>query len=221
MDVIALDRAGIAEVVAPNGTAVTEAQLERMWRLDRQPICCFDGDAAGQKAAVRAALRALPHLGPERTLRFVALPAGPGPRRCRQHRRPRRRRGAARQRPSRWSSGCGGTRCEAAPLDTPEARAGLKQRLMEHAAGDRRSRRPPALPRRMAATLRRAGPAAAQQRPLAHRRRREWKKQAAASPAAAAPTSADAAERAVGAAGIDAPTAARAARRLRPSIPRR
>ena len=34
MDVIALDRAGIAEVVAPNGTAVTEAQLERMWRLD-------------------------------------------------------------------------------------------------------------------------------------------------------------------------------------------
>ncbi len=69
MDVIALDRAGIAEVVAPNGTAVTEAQLERMWRLDGQPICCFDGDAAGQKAAVRAAMRALPHLGPERTLR--------------------------------------------------------------------------------------------------------------------------------------------------------
>ena len=79
MDVIALDRAGIAEVVAPNGTAVTEAQLERMWRLDGQPICCFDGDAAGQKAAVRAALRALPHLGPERTLRFVALPAGQDP----------------------------------------------------------------------------------------------------------------------------------------------
>ena len=34
MDVIALDRAGVAEAVAPNGTAVTEAQLERMWRLD-------------------------------------------------------------------------------------------------------------------------------------------------------------------------------------------
>src|SRR4030095_5640686 len=79
MDVIALDRAGIAEVVAPNGTAVTETQLERMWRLEGQPICCFDGDAAGQKAAVRAAMRALPHLGPERTLRFVALPAGQDP----------------------------------------------------------------------------------------------------------------------------------------------
>ena len=131
MDVIALDRAGIAEAVAPNGTAVTEAQLERMWRLDPQPICCFDGDAAGQKAAVRAALRALPHLGPERTLRFVALPAG--------------------QDPDDLVRSGGGEGVEAllaspeplvdrlwrhevdaAPLDTPEARAGLKQRLIEH-----------------------------------------------------------------------------------------
>ena len=79
MDVIALDRAGIAEVVAPNGTAVTEAQLERMWRLDPAPILCFDGDSAGRKAAIRAALRALPHLGPDRTLRFVELPAGQDP----------------------------------------------------------------------------------------------------------------------------------------------
>ena len=60
MDVIALDRAGISEAVAPNGTAVTEAQLERMWRLDPSPIMCFDGDSAGQKAAIRAAIRALP-----------------------------------------------------------------------------------------------------------------------------------------------------------------
>src|SRR5216110_3901515 len=79
MDVIALDRAGIAEAVAPNGTAVTEAQLERMWRLDPSPILCFDGDSAGKKASVRAALRALPLLGPERTLRFVELPAGQDP----------------------------------------------------------------------------------------------------------------------------------------------
>ncbi|MGN6155787.1 MAG: DNA primase, partial [Sphingomicrobium sp.] len=79
MDVIALDRAGIAEAVAPNGTAVTEAQLERMWSLDPAPILCFDGDSAGRKAAIRAAARALPHLGPERTLRFVELPAGQDP----------------------------------------------------------------------------------------------------------------------------------------------
>jgi len=55
MDVIALDRAGIAEVVAPNGTALTEGQLERLWRLDPSPILCFDGDNAGRKAAIRAA----------------------------------------------------------------------------------------------------------------------------------------------------------------------
>src|SRR5215213_5903017 len=79
MDVIGLDRAGIAESVAPNGTAVTEAQLERMWRLDPSPILCFDGDAAGQKAAIRAAARALPFLSHERTLRFVELPAGQDP----------------------------------------------------------------------------------------------------------------------------------------------
>src|SRR5256885_15475267 len=79
MDVIALDRAGIAEVVAPNGTALTEGQLERMWRLDPSPILCFDGDAAGRKAAIRAATRALPHLRPDRTLRFVELPAGQDP----------------------------------------------------------------------------------------------------------------------------------------------
>jgi DNA primase len=79
MDVIALDRAGIAEVVAPNGTAVTEAQLERMWRLDPSPILCFDGDSAGRKAAIRAATRVLPLLNPERTLRFVELPPGQDP----------------------------------------------------------------------------------------------------------------------------------------------
>ena len=79
MDVIALDRAGIAEAVAPNGTAVTEAQLERMWRLDPSPILCFDGDSAGQRAAVRAAERALPKIGPDRTLTFAELPPGQDP----------------------------------------------------------------------------------------------------------------------------------------------
>src|SRR5438270_6987444 len=79
MDVIALDRAGIAEVVAPNGTALTEGQLERLWRLDASPILCFDGDKAGQKAAIRAVTRALPLIGPERSLRFVGLPPGQDP----------------------------------------------------------------------------------------------------------------------------------------------
>src|ERR1051325_522192 len=71
MDVIALAQAGIAEAVAPLGTALTEAQLERLWRLSGVPILCFDGDAAGQKAALRAAHRALPMLTPGRSLSFV------------------------------------------------------------------------------------------------------------------------------------------------------
>ena len=97
MDVIALDRAGIAEVVAPNGTAVTEAQLERMWRLDPAPILCFDGDSAGRKAAIRAALRALPHPRPRHDPALRRAARRPGPRRSRQRRRPRGGRGAARR----------------------------------------------------------------------------------------------------------------------------
>ncbi|MDG6746502.1 toprim domain-containing protein, partial [Staphylococcus aureus] len=62
MDVIALAQAGIEEAVAPLGTALTEHQLERLWRMVDVPTLCFDGDAAGQKAAIRAAHRALPLL---------------------------------------------------------------------------------------------------------------------------------------------------------------
>src|SRR3546814_12185979 len=79
MDVIALDRAGIGEGVAPLGTALTEGQLGLLWRLAPSPILCFDGDAAGQKAGVRAALRALPHVSPGRSLGFVTLPPGQDP----------------------------------------------------------------------------------------------------------------------------------------------
>jgi DNA primase len=133
MDVIALDRAGIAEGVAPNGTALTEAQLERMWRLSPAPILCFDGDSAGQKASIRAATRALPHLGPERTLRFVALPAGQDPDdvvKAGGREAIETMLAAAEPLVERlWRH-----ERDLAPLDTPEARAGLRQRLIDHAA---------------------------------------------------------------------------------------
>ena len=51
---------------APLGTALTEGQLGLLWKLSPAPLLCFDGDAAGQKAAIRAALRALPAVGPAR-----------------------------------------------------------------------------------------------------------------------------------------------------------
>ena len=79
MDVIALAQAGIAEAVAPLGTALTEAQLERLWRMVDVPILCLDGDSAGQKAALRAAHRALPLLTPGKSLSFVPLPPGQDP----------------------------------------------------------------------------------------------------------------------------------------------
>src|SRR3954468_15708960 len=142
MDVIALDRAGISEVVAPNGTAVTEAQLERMWRLEPAPILCFDGDSAGRKAAIRAALRALPHLGPERTLRFVELPAGQDPDDVVRS-GGREAFEALLATPEPLDARLWRHELEAQPLTTPEARAGFRQRLIDHAStiGDQALRR--------------------------------------------------------------------------------
>ena len=78
-DVIALARAGFAHAVAPLGTALTEEQIVELWRMADEPILCFDGDNAGQRAAFRAAERALPLLKPGKSLRFVVLPAGADP----------------------------------------------------------------------------------------------------------------------------------------------
>jgi DNA primase len=79
MDVIALHQAGFSGAVAPLGTALTTEQLEELWRLLPAPILCFDGDAAGARAAARAAEAALPALAPDRTIRIATLPAGEDP----------------------------------------------------------------------------------------------------------------------------------------------
>jgi len=79
MDVIALHQGGLTETVAPLGTALTELQMEEMWRLVDAPILCFDGDTAGRKAAARAAERALPRLKSGKSLMFAALPMGQDP----------------------------------------------------------------------------------------------------------------------------------------------
>lgn len=79
MDVIALAQAGIEHAVAPLGTALTEEQIQALWRLVPEPHLCFDGDKAGFRAALRAAERALPLLEPGHSLRFVLLPDGEDP----------------------------------------------------------------------------------------------------------------------------------------------
>jgi DNA primase len=79
MDVIALHQAGFTGAVAPLGTALTEEQLEELWRLAPNPLLCFDGDAAGARAGARVAELCLPLLTPGRTLRFASLPPGEDP----------------------------------------------------------------------------------------------------------------------------------------------
>ncbi|MBN8530761.1 MAG: DNA primase [Alphaproteobacteria bacterium] len=81
MDVIALHQAGMAQAVAPLGTALTESHLQLMWKLVPEPLLCLDGDAAGQRAMQRAARLALamPALAPGKSIRFMVLPEGDDP----------------------------------------------------------------------------------------------------------------------------------------------
>jgi DNA primase len=79
VDVIAMVGVGYPGSVAPLGTALTENQLALLWKMADEPILCFDGDRAGQKAAWRAADLALPHLLPGKSLRFALLPEGQDP----------------------------------------------------------------------------------------------------------------------------------------------
>jgi len=78
MDVIACQRANVP-AVAPLGTALTEEQMEVLWRLDPEPVLCFDGDGAGQRAASRVIDRALPMLKPGRSFKFAILTGGKDP----------------------------------------------------------------------------------------------------------------------------------------------
>ncbi|MGB0799167.1 MAG: DNA primase, partial [Planktomarina sp.] len=79
MDVIALVEAGFEAAVAPLGTAVTENQLQLLWRIADEPIVALDGDTAGVRAALRMIDLALPLLEAGRSLRFAMMPQGQDP----------------------------------------------------------------------------------------------------------------------------------------------
>ncbi len=79
MDVIALERAGFEASVAPLGTAITESQLQLMWRIADEPIIALDGDKAGLRAAMRVIDTALPLLEAGKSLRFAIMPEGLDP----------------------------------------------------------------------------------------------------------------------------------------------
>jgi len=79
MDVIAIHRSGAAAAVAPLGTALTAEQIALLWKLHDEPVLCFDGDTAGQRAQMRALERILPLLEPGRSARLAVLPEGTDP----------------------------------------------------------------------------------------------------------------------------------------------
>lgn len=130
MDVIALARAGFDHAVAPLGTALTEDQFSLLWRAGPEPVLCFDGDRAGLGAAFRSVERALPLIAPGQTVRFALLTDGQDPDDL------IRDQGAQAMRDvleksvplvdMLWRR-----ELEAEDLSTPEAKAGLKDRLFK------------------------------------------------------------------------------------------
>lgn len=127
MDVIACQRAGIAGVAAM-GTALTETQMEMLWRLHPEPTLCFDGDRAGMQAAARAIDRALPLLKSGKSFCFAVVTGGKDPDDILREQGP----GALKAQLAATTPFVDAVftrERDATPLDTPERRAGLKQRL--------------------------------------------------------------------------------------------
>src|SRR5262249_7989383 len=79
IDVIAMVTAGFEATVAPLGTALTADQLVLLWKMADEPTLCFDGDAAGRRAAYRAVDLRLPLVRPGKSLKFGERPEGHDP----------------------------------------------------------------------------------------------------------------------------------------------
>jgi DNA primase len=127
MDVIACQRAGIAAVAAM-GTSLTEPQMDALWRLHPEPTLCFDSDRAGLAAASRALDRALPRLGAGRSFRIAAVAGGKDPDEILREQGPAALKAQLAQ-TTPFVEALFNREREREPLDTPERRAGLKQRL--------------------------------------------------------------------------------------------
>jgi DNA primase len=132
MDAIACQRAGIA-AVAPLGTALTEDQMDVLWRLHHEPTLSFDGDSAGRRAANTAMDRALPLIKPGRSFRFAIVVGGKDPDDVLREQGPAALK-AQLSDTTPFVEQLFHRERDLEPLDTPERRAGLKVRLRKLAA---------------------------------------------------------------------------------------
>jgi DNA primase len=130
VDAIAMTQVGFPHTVAPLGTALTGDQCALLWSMASEPILCFDGDNAGQRAAFRAIDTALPLIGAGKSLRFAMLPEGQDPDDL-------ARSGGAPaiedvlRRAQPLAEMLFARETEGRSFDTPEQRAGLERRLRE------------------------------------------------------------------------------------------
>ena len=79
MDVVSVYSSGLKNVIANSGTALTERQINLIWKFFSNPIICLDGDESGQKAAERIAERLFPLINENNKIYFSIMPDGQDP----------------------------------------------------------------------------------------------------------------------------------------------
>ena len=79
MDVLSIYASGIKNVIANSGTALTERQINLIWKFFSNPTICLDGDDSGQKAALRIAEKVFPLINEKNKIYFSIMPDGEDP----------------------------------------------------------------------------------------------------------------------------------------------
>ena len=79
MDVVSVYASGIKNVIANSGTALTERQINLIWKFFSNPIICLDGDESGQKAAIRIAEKLFPLINETNKIYCSIMPQGKDP----------------------------------------------------------------------------------------------------------------------------------------------
>tara|TARA_Y100000816_G_scaffold256186_1_gene209512 strand:- start:1346 stop:3136 length:1791 start_codon:yes stop_codon:yes gene_type:complete len=79
IDVVSVYSSGIKNVISNSGTALTDKQINTIWKFFSKPIICLDGDQSGQNAAIRIAEKLFPLINEENKIYFAALPEGSDP----------------------------------------------------------------------------------------------------------------------------------------------